>query len=144
MIRVEAGVHAGPIIIKKPLTLIGEAGSEIRGNETGKVVTIAADDVTLRGLRITGSGLQLSDDDAAVFVTGNRVKIENCVIADSLHGVYLKKVSGAQILNNRIQGKTTSRCINRAGRKRNRPKRRKLRHYSRCKPPRQRNSSVEL
>src|SRR5262249_37235221 len=31
----------------------------------------------------------------------------NCVIADSLHGIYLKKVSGAQILNNRIQGKTT-------------------------------------
>ena len=70
-------------------------------------MTIAADDVTLRGLRITGSGLRLSDDDAAVFVTGNRAKIENCVIADSLHGVYLKKISGAQILNNRIQGKTT-------------------------------------
>ena len=107
MIRVEAGVHAGPIIIKKPVTLIGEAGSEIRGNGTGKVVTIAADDVTLRGLRITGSGLQLSDDDAAVFATGNRAKIENCVIADSLHGIYLKKVSDAQILNNRIQGKTS-------------------------------------
>ena len=42
-----------------------------------------------------------------MFVTGNRAKIENCVIADSLHGIYLKKVSGAQILNNRIQGKTT-------------------------------------
>src|SRR5439155_8049325 len=54
-----------------------------------------------------GSGLRLSDDDAAVFVTGNRATIENCIIADSLHGIYLKKVSGAQILNNRIQGKTT-------------------------------------
>jgi nitrous oxidase accessory protein len=49
----------------------------------------------------------LSDDDAAVFVTGNHANIENCVIADSLHGIYLKKISGAQILNNRIQGKTT-------------------------------------
>ena len=107
IIYVEGGVHAGPIIIKKPLTLIGEPGSEIRGNGTGKVVTIAADDVTLRGLRITGSGLQLSNDDAAVFVTGNQAIIENCVVADSLHGIYLKKVSGARILNNRIQGKTT-------------------------------------
>src|SRR5262245_11333113 len=106
-IRVLAGIHAGPIIIKKSLTLIGEPGAEIRGDGTGKVVTIAADDVTLLGLRITGSGLRLSDDDAAVFVIGNRAKIENCTIADSLHGVYLKKVSGAQILNNRIQGKTT-------------------------------------
>ena len=62
--------------------------------------------MTLSGLRITGSGLQLMDDDAAVFVTGNRARIENNVIADSLHGIYLKKISGAQILNNRIQGKT--------------------------------------
>jgi nitrous oxidase accessory protein len=106
-IRVEAGVHAGPVIINKPLTLIGEPGAEIRGDGTGKVVTVAANDVTLRGLRITGSGLQLSDDDAAIFVTGNHAIIENCVAADSLHGIYLKKVSGAQILNNRIQGKTT-------------------------------------
>jgi nitrous oxidase accessory protein len=106
-IRVESGVHAGPIVIKKSVTLIGEPGAEIRSNGSGKVITIAANDVTIYGLRIAGSGLQLSDDDAAVFVTGNRVKIENCVIADSLHGVYLKKVSGAQILNNRIQGKTT-------------------------------------
>jgi nitrous oxidase accessory protein len=106
-IRVEAGVHAGPIVIDKSLKLIGENGAEIRGSGSGKVVTIAADDVTLTGLRISGSGLRLSDDDAAVFVTGNRTKIENCVIADSLHGIYLKKISGAQILNNRIQGKTT-------------------------------------
>ena len=106
-IRVESGVQAGPIVIKKPLTIIGEKGAEIRGNGSGNVITIAADDVTLRGLRITGSGLRLSDDDAAVFVTGNRAKIDNCVIAESLHGIYLKKVSGTQILNNRIEGKTT-------------------------------------
>jgi nitrous oxidase accessory protein len=106
-IRIQAGVQAGPIVINKLLTLVGERGAEIRGNHKGNVVTIAADDVQLSGLRITGSGLQLSDDDAAVFVTGNRARVDHNVIADSLHGVYLKKVSGAQILNNRIQGKTT-------------------------------------
>lgn len=106
-IRIEAGVHAGPLVIAKPLTLIGEKGAEIRGNGAGNVITIAADDVTVTSLRITGSGLRLSDDDAAVFVTGHRARIENNVIADSLHGIYLKKVSGAQILHNRIEGKTT-------------------------------------
>ena len=106
-IHVETGVHGGAIVINKSVTLVGAPGAEIRGNGSGQVVTVAANDVTIRGLRLTGSGLQLSDDDAAVFVTGNRVKIETCTIADSLHGVYLKKVSGAQILNNRIQGKTT-------------------------------------
>jgi nitrous oxidase accessory protein len=106
-IRIESGVHPGSIVISKPVTLLGEPGAEIRGNGSGKVVTIAADNVTLRGLRITGSGLQLSDDDAAVFVVANNATIENCTIADSLHGIYLKKVSGAQILNNQIQGKTS-------------------------------------
>jgi nitrous oxidase accessory protein len=106
-ILVEPGVHAGPLTINKPLSLVGARGAEIRGNGQGNVVTIAADDVTLSGLRITGSGLQLMDDEAAVFVTGSRARIENNVIADSLHGIYLKKISGAQILNNRIQGKTT-------------------------------------
>ena len=106
-IRVEAGIHAGPVAINKPLTLIGENGAEIRGNGIGKVIMIAADNVTIHGLRITGSGLQLSNDDAAIFVTGNRTKIDSCIIANSLHGIYLKKISGAQILGNRIQGKTT-------------------------------------
>jgi len=106
-IRIEAGVHAGPIMINKSLTLIGEPGAEIRGNGVGNVIAIAADDVTLIGLRVTGSGIRLMDDDAAIFVTGNRARIDKCVIADSLHGIYLKKVSDAQVLNNRIQGKTT-------------------------------------
>ena len=106
-IRVEAGVHAGSIVINKPITLTGENGAEVRGNGVGKVITVSADDVTIHGLRVTGSGLRLMDDDAAVFVTGNHAKIDHCVIADSLHGIYLKKIFGAQIVNNRIQGKTT-------------------------------------
>jgi len=107
MVEIAPGIHPGAITITKPLTLIGDDGAEIRGNGHGNVVTISADDVTLRGFRITGSGLELSDDNAAVFVTGNRARIERNVIADSLHGVYLKKVTGAQVLDNRIEGKTT-------------------------------------
>ncbi|MEO5722367.1 MAG: NosD domain-containing protein [Chthoniobacterales bacterium] len=106
-ILVEAGIHDGPVTINKPLQLIGQPGSEIRGNGSGNVVTIATDNVTLRGLKITGSGLRLSDDNAAVFVTGNRATIEKNVIEDSLHGVYLKKVRDCRVLGNRIRGKTT-------------------------------------
>ena len=106
-IRVAAGIHAGAVLINKPLTLMGETGAEIRGPGLGHVIIITADDVTLRALRITGSGLNLSNDDAAVFVTGNRATIEQNTIADSLHGIYLKKVSGARILENRIEGKIT-------------------------------------
>jgi nitrous oxidase accessory protein len=107
IILIDAAVHAGPITINKSLQLVGQPGAEIRGNGTGNVVTIAADDVTVRGLRITGSGLRLSDDNAAVFVAGNRSTIENNVIENSLHGVYLKKVRDCRVIGNRIRGKTT-------------------------------------
>lgn len=106
-ITIAAGVHPGPITISKPLRLIGQPGAEIRGNGHGNVVTIKADDVTVSGFRITGSGLRLSDDNAALFVAGNRATIEHNVIANSLHGVYLKKVRDCRVVGNRIRGKTT-------------------------------------
>lgn len=111
-ITVPAGLYPGPITISKPITLMGEVGAIIRGNGSGNVVSITADNVRLRGFEISGSGLRLSDDNAAVFVTGNHVIIEQNKITDSLHGVYLKKVTGAQVLSNRIQGKTTLAAAN--------------------------------
>lgn len=60
-IHLEVGVHSGAVLIDKPLTLIGGAGAEIRGLGLGNTITIAADDVTVRDLRITGSGLNLSE-----------------------------------------------------------------------------------
>ena len=61
----------------------------------------------MRNLRITGSGLRLEDDNAAVFVTGNRATIESNVIENSLHGIYLRKVSDCRVVGNRIRGKAT-------------------------------------
>ena len=106
-ITLAAGIYAGPIVINKALTIIGIGEAEIQGNGHGKTIHIAADHVTLRHLRITNSGLDLSNDDAAVFVTGNHAAIEDNHIADSLHGVYLKKVRNARVLRNRIIGRTT-------------------------------------
>lgn len=106
-IRVSAGIHHGPITIDKPLRLIGESDTEIRGDGSGNTVTIQAADVVLRGFRITGSGLRLANDNAAVFVAADRATIEDNTIANSLHGIYLKKVRDCRVLGNRIHGKTT-------------------------------------
>jgi nitrous oxidase accessory protein len=106
-IVLEDRVHDGPIVINKPLTIVGAGNAEIRGTGKGKTVHVAADDVTVQELRITGSGLNLFEDDAAVFVTGNNATILDNVISESLHGVYLKKVRKARVTGNRISGKTT-------------------------------------
>src|SRR5438093_153792 len=49
----------------------------------------------------------VAEDDAAIFITDNGATIEHNTIVDPFHGIYLKKVSGARILDNRIEGKTT-------------------------------------
>ncbi|MEO8351048.1 MAG: NosD domain-containing protein [Chthoniobacteraceae bacterium] len=106
-ITVPAGTYEGALVIDKPLTLIGTTFPTIQGNGTGKVVHIAAEGVALRGFRIRGSGLALSKDDAAIFVTADRATIADNVIEESLHGIYLKKANDCRVLNNRIHGKTT-------------------------------------
>ncbi len=106
-IHVESGLHPGPVTIDKPLTLIGETGAKILGDGKGNVVTIKADNVTLRGFQISDSGLNLSNDNAAVFVAGNHVTIEDNKIEESLHGIYLKKVTDCRVIGNRIRGKTS-------------------------------------
>ena len=106
-VTVPAGTYEGPIVIAKPLTLIGSGSPTIQGNQKGKVVQISAPGVTLRGFRIRGSGLALFDDDAAIYVTADHALIEDNQIEDSLHGIYLKKANDCELLNNRIDGKTT-------------------------------------
>jgi len=106
-LTVPPGIYPGALVLNKAITLVGTGLPTIQGTGQGSVVWIAAERVTLRGFRIRGSGLNLSNDDAAVFVTGNRATVDGNTIEDSLHGVYLKKANDCRVLHNRIIGKTT-------------------------------------
>ncbi|MCF8479704.1 MAG: nitrous oxide reductase family maturation protein NosD [Rhodospirillum sp.] len=104
LITLSKGIHAGPITIDKPLTLVGEDGAVIEGDGQGNVITIDAPDVTLRGLIIRGSGRTLEREPSGVFVTseGDRAVIEDNRILDNLFGVYLKGPEDALVRNNEI------------------------------------------
>lgn len=106
-LRIEAGKHAGPLLLSRPVTLIGEPGAEIDGNGVGSVIVVTGQGVTVRGFHITGSGVNLSKDDAGVQVKGDDATIADNRIDDVLHGIYLKKVRGARIEGNTIRGKTS-------------------------------------
>lgn len=107
-ITLPAGEYAGPIFIAKPLTLRGNSGATIRGDGKTHVVHIKAENVTVAGFHIRGSGMDLGKDHAAVFVEGSRAIVRDNVIEDSLHGIYLKKVSDCELIGNRILGKAES------------------------------------
>ncbi|HWL52698.1 MAG TPA: NosD domain-containing protein [Chthoniobacteraceae bacterium] len=104
-LELPAGRYDGPVVIEKPLTLRGAAGAEIVGNGNGNVVTIRGDHVTLEGFRIAGSGLDLGQDNAGVFVEGHHATIKGNRIEESLHGVYIKKANHCRVEANLIRGK---------------------------------------
>jgi len=107
VLAIPAGVYDGALTIDKPLTLHAEPGAEIRGDGRGHVISIHADHVTVEGFRISGSGLDLGRDHAAIFVQGNFALIKGNRIEDALHGVYIKKANDCRIVGNTIRGKVT-------------------------------------
>jgi nitrous oxidase accessory protein len=106
-VRVEAGVHRGPLVITGRLILLGEPGAVVDGAGMGSAITVRSDSVELRGLTIRGGGTSLNTDDAAV-------KLERCVgcrvidnrIVDALHGVYLLESRDVVLAGNDVRGNT--------------------------------------
>ena len=107
VLRLEAGVHSGPITIAKPVTIEGKSGTSVKGNGTGTVITVDAPDVTVRGLTVRGSGVLLETEDSGIFVTerGDRTVIAGNEITGNLIGVYLKGPDQARVTANRIVGR---------------------------------------
>jgi len=106
-IIVSGGTHDGPFVVERPLMLVGNNRPHLKGDETTHVVTIKANDVTIRGFRITDSGKQLSDDHAGIMVKGHRATIRDNHLSDVLHGIYVKGKTRAVIVENRIEGPPT-------------------------------------
>jgi len=102
----QAGIYSGPIVIDRPLELLGNHGVIIDGQGIGRVVSIAATDVTVRGLTIRNSGDSLATEDAGIFITpeGDRALVEKNRLTGNLIGIYLKGPDNAQVRNNVIIG----------------------------------------
>lgn len=89
-LRLPSGVHPGPLVIERPLVLLGEPGAVVRGSGHGSVIDIRAAGTHVRGLRIEGSGRDVDDDDAGVMVRADSVVLEDLVLRDVLHGIYVR------------------------------------------------------
>ncbi|HEX7011077.1 MAG TPA: nitrous oxide reductase family maturation protein NosD [Phycisphaeraceae bacterium] len=104
-IRVPAGLYAGPVIVNKPLELIGQPGAVIDGAGRGDVVVIEAPDVTFRGFTIRATGDSLDRENTGISATAPRARIEDNILEDVLFGVYLKEAPHTIVRNNTIGGK---------------------------------------
>lgn len=104
-LRLLPGIYRGPAVINKPLTLEGDGKAVLDGGGQGTVLTVHADDVTIRGLHLQGSGDSHDGLDGGAMLQGNRIVFENNVVDDVLFGVMLHGVTDSRIANNRIRSR---------------------------------------
>ncbi len=104
-LTLEDAVYAGPVQIKKPLTIDGGGKAKIQGTGHGTVVSISGSNVTLRGVRIVGSGELHDSIDAGVLVEGRAHRVEDNQIDDVLFGIHLRQAVDSSVRNNAVHGK---------------------------------------
>lgn len=110
-IRLAPGRYAGPVVIDRTLSLIGEPGTVLAGPGTGSVVTVTAPDVRIQGLEIRGSGVDLLAMDSAILVkeSAPRAQVRGNRLVDNLFGVYLHGAGDSIVQDNVISGRRDMR-----------------------------------
>ncbi len=99
------GVYKGSIKITKSLVLDGRGKVTIDAGGKGTVIDIASDGVTIKGMRIIGSGDSHNNIDAGVHIKGNYNVIKDNEIVDCLFGIDLEQASNNIVRRNRISSK---------------------------------------
>ena len=107
ILKLPAGRYVGNIHISKPITIIGkEDGVILDGGGTGTVITAKGSYITLKNLKIVGSGSRHENLDSAIKLSeGKQNEISDCDIDDCLFGIDMQMVSNSIVSNNRIKSK---------------------------------------
>jgi nitrous oxidase accessory protein len=101
-ITVPAGTYHGPIVVRGPLTVIGEPGATIDGGGDGSVVTVSGSDVVFRGFTVKNSGREVTAEAAGIKITGSGHHIESNDIVDVYFGIHIGDGARNVIERNRI------------------------------------------
>ncbi len=100
-----AGTYDGGVTIDKPLTISGEGWPVIDGHGDGSVITVAAPDVTIRGVVIANSGNRLDREDSGITSDRSpRISIVGNRFENVLFGMFLRHAHDAEIRDNEIGG----------------------------------------
>ncbi|MRU15767.1 nitrous oxide reductase family maturation protein NosD [Roseovarius sp. A21] len=105
------GRHDGPVTLSQSLTLDGQGKATIDGGGQGSVITVTGDDITVRGLTLTGSGSdhQTIDSGVQLTKTARRAVVENNEITGNLYGVDIHGADDSIVRGNTIVGRQDRR-----------------------------------
>lgn len=104
-LRPPPGTYAGPVVLKRAITLDGGGEVTIDGDGSGTVLTVRADGAVVRGVRLINSGDSFDRVDAGLLLEADDTVIEDNVIEQTLFGIHVKQANGNTIRRNRIRSK---------------------------------------
>ena len=102
---VEAGTYREPVIeIDRPLELVGRGTPTLDGQGAHGIILVTADDVTVRGFRLSHVGSSYVEDRAAIRVAdAKQCAVLDNQFDDAFFGIYLAKVEGCRIEGNTLR-----------------------------------------
>lgn len=113
----QPGEYAGNIHINKPLTLTSAPpqSAHLIGERQGRTIWVSAENVAIRDVLVSHSGLDLAAMDAGIFLdrTAHHAAITNNIIFDNSVGVYVRGPQQALVDGNQIIGNHTIRMSER-------------------------------
>jgi nitrous oxidase accessory protein len=104
-LRLAPGRYRGPAVVERAMTLDGAGQATVEGDRNSTVLVVRADGVTLRGLRLRGSGDSQDRTDAGIQLEGRGHRVEDNELDDVLFGLHLKAVEHSVVRGNRVRGK---------------------------------------
>ena len=109
-IVVEPGVYREPRLeVTIPVTILGRGGPVLDGAGAHEILTVRADDVTIRGLVLRDVGVSYTEDRAGLRLEG----VRRCTVSDNrlegtFFGIYASRSSGCRISGNVIVGRSAA------------------------------------
>lgn len=97
VLTLPAGIYAGPVVIKRPITIDGQGA--------GTVLSIKSDNVVVRGLYIINSWNSHDKVDAGLLLAADHALVEDNQIDAVLFGIHLQQANENIIRNNRISSR---------------------------------------
>ncbi len=104
MVHIPAGTYHGTVVVSTPGIMLHGMGAVLDGDGAGTVLTITADDVTVHGLGIRNTGPGPVGSPSAIWVEGDRVRIEDTVIEDAYIGIAIRGADSTIVEDNRVSG----------------------------------------
>jgi nitrous oxidase accessory protein len=104
-IEVYGGIHEGPIVIDRSVTMLGSDWPVIDGGGQGNVLHLTAPGITVNGFVIRNSGDSLHQENAGISVEAPHAVLENNRLDETLFGIYLREAPGTIIRGNVISSK---------------------------------------